>query len=217
MKNSLYSLKKIQFKKDDFKLNINKFEIHRGAIYLISGKISSGKTAFLKLFTNSIKYSGCIKYEDKDILDIGKTELNKDILHLSSELPRSFKTARSYIDSFVNRYDAIKKNSKEIKALVRRLGASRLMNERIIFLSPGQKRIVSLIAAIGADPKVLIIDDLDAYLTTDELKILKSVLNRKANYDGVTVIAGCRYIYNFPKFASVNITLDSGRIIKVRS
>ena len=57
MKNSLYSLKKIQFKKDDFKLNINKFEIHRGAIYLISGKISSGKTAFLKLFTSLIEYN----------------------------------------------------------------------------------------------------------------------------------------------------------------
>ena len=65
--------------------------------------------------------------------------------------------------------------------------------------------------------KVLIIDDLDAYLTTDELKVLKSVLNRKANYDGVTIVAGCRYIYNFSKFASVNITLDSGRIVRVRS
>ena len=91
------------------------------------------------------------------------------------------------------------------------------MDRRLIFLSSSQRRIVSLVAAIAADPKVLIIDDLDAYLTTDELKVLKSVLNRKANYDGVTVIAGCRYIYNFSKFASVNITLDSGRIVKVRS
>ena len=43
MNKSLYSLKKVQFKKDDFKLNVNKFEIHRGAIYMISGKLSSGK------------------------------------------------------------------------------------------------------------------------------------------------------------------------------
>ena len=217
MNNSLYSLKKVQFKKGDFKLSINKFDIHRGAIYLISGKISSGKTVFLKLLTNSISYTGYIKYEEKDMSDIGNKELNKDVLYLSSDLPRSFKTARAYIDSFINKYDTIKKNNKEIKALVRRLGASRLMNQRIMFLSPSQKRIVSLVAAIAADPKVLIIDDLDAYLTLDELKILKSVLNRKANYDGVTVIAGCRYIYNFSKFASVNITLDSGRIVRVRS
>ena len=41
MNNSLYSLKKVQFRSDQFKLNINKFEIHRGAIYMISGGISS--------------------------------------------------------------------------------------------------------------------------------------------------------------------------------
>ena len=50
MKNSLYNLKKVQFKNNDFKLNINKFEIHRGAVYMISGKIASGKSVFLKLF-----------------------------------------------------------------------------------------------------------------------------------------------------------------------
>ena len=217
MKNSLYNLKKVQFKNNDFKLNINKFEIHRGAVYMISGKIASGKSVFLKLFNNLVKYSGYIKYEDKDIADIGRAELNKDILYLSSALPRSLKTVRGYIDSFVKKYDTIKKNNKEVRALVRRLGASSLMDRRLIFLSSSQRRIVSLVAAIAADPKVLIIDDLDAYLTTDELKVLKSVLNRKANYDGVTIIAGCRYIYNFSKFASVNITLDSGRIVKVRS
>ena len=65
--------------------------------------------------------------------------------------------------------------------------------------------------------EILIIDDLDAYLTNEELKIVKNVLQKKANYHGVTVIASCRYIYNFSKFASVNITLDSGRIVKVRS
>ena len=217
MNNSLYSLKKVQFKKDDFKLNVNKFDIHRGAIYMVSGRISSGKTIFLKILANLVKYTGYVKYEEQDMSEVKSFEFNKDVLYLSSDLPRSFKTVRSYIDSFVKKYDTIKKNNKEVKALVRRLGASRLMNERVIFLSASQKRIVSLVAAIAADPKVLIIDDLDAYLTLEELKVLKSVLNRKANYDGVTVIAGCRYIYNFSKFASVNITLDSGRIVKVRS
>ena len=215
MNKSLYSLKKVQFKKDDFKLNINKFEIHRGAIYMISGKISSGKSVFLKLLNNSVKYTGYIKYEDQDLGDVGN--LSKDVLYLPTQLPRSFKTVRNYIDLYIQKYDTIKKNNKEVKALIRRLGATRLLDKRIIFLTSSQKRIVALVAAIAADPKVLIVDDLDSFLTTEELKALKSVLNRKANYDGVTIIAGCRYIYNFSKFASVNITLDSGRIVKVRS
>ena len=217
MNNSLYSLKKVQFKSDQFKLNINKFEIHRGAIYMISGGISSGKSVFLKLFNNLVKYSGDIKYEGEDIGEISNGALLKDVLYLPAKLPNSFKRADSYIESFSRRYDAIKKNSKDTKALVRRLGASKLMDKRLIFLSPSQKRLISLIAAIAADPKVLIVDDLDSHLTLNELKVLKSVLNRKASHDGVTVISSCRYIYNFSKFASVNITLDSGRIVKVRS
>ena len=48
MKNSLYKINKLQIEKDSFRLNINKFEIHRGAIYLVSGKINSGKSVFLK-------------------------------------------------------------------------------------------------------------------------------------------------------------------------
>ena len=147
--------------------------------------------------------------------NIRKLNFSKDVLYIS-DLPRSWKKVSVFIDRFVKKYDTIKKSSKDVKAIVRRLGASKLLDKRVCFLSKSQKRIVSLIAGIAADPKVLIIDDLDAHITTEELKVLKNILHRKVN-DGVTVIAGCRYIYNFSKFASVNITLDSGRIVKVRS
>ena len=88
---------------------------------------------------------------------------------------------------------------------------------RLYKLSKNERRLVGLVASIAADPKVLIIDDIDESLTNIELKTLKSILQRKANFDGVTVVGSCRYIYNFSKFASVNITLDSGRIVRVRS
>ena len=217
MKNSLFSMKKVFFKSKNFKLIINKFDIHRGAIYLIGGKISSGKTIFLKLLNNLVDFSGSIKYEEKDIFKLSPKQLNKDILYLSSDNPFSLKTVKNYINHIADKYDTIKKNKKDISSLVKRLGATQLMNRRFFTLSRSEKRIVSLISVISADPKVLIIDDLDIYLTTEELKVLRSVLSKKANYDGVTIIAGCRFAYNFPKFASVNITLDSGRIVKVRS
>mgnify|MGYP001389902660 CR=1 FL=1 len=47
-------IKKLQFSvKNGFKLNVNKFEIHRGAIYLFSGKIEShGKEKKVVVFKN---------------------------------------------------------------------------------------------------------------------------------------------------------------------
>ena len=59
MNNSLYEIKKLQWSvKGRFKLNINKFEIHRGAIYLISGRIESGKSLVLNILSQKNKYNG---------------------------------------------------------------------------------------------------------------------------------------------------------------
>ena len=216
MDHSLYLMKKVKLQKESFKLNINKFEIHRGAIYLISGRINSGKSLFVNILNNKIRYEGDIIYEGTELKDVNKRTYLNDVCFISA-LPFSFKTVENYIQSYISRYNAIKKKKKDIKALIRKFGIIELLDRKIYSLSSSQKRLVSLIAGIAADSKVLIIDDLDRYLTTDELKILKSILKKKASYDGVTVISTCRYIYNFDKFASINITLDSGRIIRVRS
>ena len=216
MKNSLYKINKLQINKDEFNLNINKFEVHRGAIYLISGRSNSGKSIFLKALNNSIKYVGKIDYEGCDLQDFNRKLYGKEVLYVQTA-PNSWKKAGDYINNFIKQYDAIKKSAKDVNSLIGKLGVSKLLDVRLRNLSESQRRLVGLIASIASDPKVLIIDDLDAYLTHNELKVLKGILQRKANYDGVTVIASCRYIYNFSKFASVNITLDSGRIVRVRS
>ena len=216
MKNSLYKINKLQIEKDSFRLNINKFEVHRGAIYLVSGRINSGKSVFLKALNNTIKYVGKIDYEGLDLKDFNSKVYKKEVLYVQSA-PKNWNKAGDYINKIIKKYDAIKKSSKDVNSLVGKLGISKLLDIRLRNLSESERRLVGLIASIASDPKVLIIDDLDAYLTHNELKVLKSILQRKANYDGVTIIGSCRYIYNFSKFASVNITLDSGRIVRVRS
>jgi len=216
MDHSLYSMKKVKSQKGDFKLNINKFEVHRGAIYMIAGKISSGKSFFLNILNNKVAYDGLVEYEGSDLKSVNKKLYLNEVCFISG-LPFSFKTVENYIQGFISRYDAIKKKKKDIKALIRKFGIIDLLDKNMYSLSSSQKRLVNLIAGIAADSKVLIIDDLDSYLTMDELRTLKTILKKKANYDGVTIIASCRYIYNFDKFASINITLDSGRIIRVRS
>ena len=216
MKNSLYKINKLQIDKDDFRLNINKFEVHRGAIYLISGRINSGKSVFLKALSNLIQYTGKIDYEGLDLQDFNRKLYMNEVLYVQTA-PKSWKKAGDYINNFIKQYDAIKKSSKDVNSLIGKLGISKLLGVRLRNLSESERRLVGLIASIASDPKVLIIDDLDAYLTHNELKVLKGILQRKANYDGVTIIGSCRYIYNFSKFASVNITLDSGRIVRVRS
>ena len=70
---------------------------------------------------------------------------------------------------------------------------------------------------IGADSKVLFIDEIEQHLGKKDQKILLSILHRKINYDGITLIASTQNKEILSRIASVTITLESGRITSVRS
>ena len=84
MDHSLYSIKKVRLQKEGFKLNINKFEVHRGAIYLISGKINSGKSLFVNILNNKVSYEGNILYEGEDLRGVNKKNYLNDVCFISS-------------------------------------------------------------------------------------------------------------------------------------
>ena len=55
MQNPLFSIKDLYIKTRNIqRLSIKSFDIHRGAIYTISGKPGSGKTTMLESITNKI-------------------------------------------------------------------------------------------------------------------------------------------------------------------
>ena len=74
-----------------------------------------------------------------------------------------------------------------------------------------------LAAAIAADSKVLVIDELEQHLTKETLRLVMKILQRKSNYDGVSIIASTLNPELISSIASVHITLSDGRITSVRS
>ena len=110
MNNSLYEIKKLQSTKSNFKLNINKFEIHRGAVYLFSGRLESGKSLMLSILSKKHKYTGHIKYEGRELNQYKGYQ--KEVAFIS-KLPGGFKTGEQFIQRYVKKYDAIKKKNKD--------------------------------------------------------------------------------------------------------
>ena len=52
MQQPIYSINNLIISNNEYKiLNINKFELHRGAMYLFSGYIGSGKTTLMQIFS----------------------------------------------------------------------------------------------------------------------------------------------------------------------
>ena len=84
-------------------------------------------------------------------------------------------------------------------------------------LSPGQLRWVLLACGVGADTKVLFIDEIEQHLPVEQLSTLLKVLHKKCNYDGVTMIISTQKIDILKKIGSIFVSLDEGKITSVRS
>ena len=84
MKKPIFSIKKLHFlhKKDKI-LNINKFDLHRGTMYLFSGSMGSGKSTLMKILAKNKNIdSNQLFYEKEDINKISSSKYYKDVVFL---------------------------------------------------------------------------------------------------------------------------------------
>ena len=222
MQQPIYSIKNLSISNDKYKiLNINKFDLHRGAMYLFNGYIGSGKTTLMQIISKekSIKKE-MLYYENKDISDISKTQYNKDVVYLGEVNNRPWFGGK--VENFIiNKIKSQSKN-KNHKDIFAKICNSMKISENILqskvsSLSEGEFRWVLLASSIAMDSKVLIIDYLDKYIDYNKRIILNRILKRKTSYDGVTIIATTYNPDYFKMSASVNIKMDRGRITQVRS
>ena len=222
MQQPIYSINNLIILSNEHKiLNINKFELHRGAMYLFSGYIGSGKTSLMQIFSKEIPINqGMLYYESKDIYQISKTKYNKDIVYLEEVNNRPWFSGK--VKNFMlNKIKAQSKNKKYEDIFNKICNSMKIsksvLDSKVSSLSEGEFRWVLLAVSIAIDSKVLIIDYLDKHIDSNKKIILNRILKRKTSYDGVTIIATCYNPDSFKMSSSVNIKLDKGRIMQVRS
>ena len=215
----LYSVKDIYVSKDgDNKLSIKQFDIHRGACYVFEGQKGSGKTTFLDILYNRRKVRGGeIKFDDKDINKYS----NKDYQDQIAIVPQYFRapwgTVQKFMTKTISKFSYIRNPQKRVEDISKKMSITSLLNRKIRTLTPGELRWVMLATMIGADSKVLFIDEIEQHLSRKDQKTLLSILHRKINYDGITLITSTQNKEILSRISSVTITLDNGRITSVRS
>ena len=199
-------------------LSVKQFEIHRGACYVFDGRMGSGKTTLLRtLYDRKIGAKSEIVYEQKDI----KKYSNKEYYDQIAVVPQDFKppwgTVENFIIKTVRKFSYIKNPEKRLNDITRKMHLSDLLYRKMKSLSPGELRWVVLAAMIGADSKVLFIDEIEMHLSKKDLSNLISILHRKINYDGITLVTSTQNKDLISRISSVIVTLENGRIISVRS
>jgi len=217
----LFSLKGVEY--DCYNGNtliVKKFEVHKGIVYGVSGKPGSGKSVFLEVLAKNIKPGkGDIEYDGKPISQLS----SKDYGNQFAVVPQTFKapffaTVKDYILKVFSGYSHIDNAQKRMESICRKMDISdSLLNLKMKHLSPGQMRWVLLTCGIGADTKVLLIDEIEQHLPQEQLNILLKILHKKCNYDGVTMVITTQKIDILKKVGSIFVNLDEGKITSVRS
>ena len=215
----IYSIQDLLISKgDEDKLTIKQFDIHRGACYVFEGRMGSGKTTLLDvLYSRRKTKRGDIKFEDKDIHKYSNREYQDQIAIVPQVFNPPWGTVRNYMYKMIAKFSHIKNPQKNVDAISRKMNLTNLLNRKMKSLTPGEIRWVVLATMIGADSKVLFIDEIELHLGKKNQKTLLSILHRKINYDGVTAIVSTQNKELLSRIASVTITLENGRIISVRS
>ena len=213
MNNLIVKSKNIQ------RLYIKSFDIHRGAIYLVSGKPGSGKTTLLDTISKKNKISnGSLFYENSDIYSSSNKSFNNELAYVSQVCKPRWFSVEYYMLQVISKTNHRKDDAKKhMNKICKQFNCSYLIDRKIRNLTPGQLRLIMLAAAIAADSKVLVIDELEQHLTKETLRLVMKILQRKSNYDGVSIIASTLNPELISSIASVHITLSDGRITSVRS
>ena len=215
----LYSIKGLFVSKGgEDKLTIKQFDIHRGACYVFEGQMGSGKTTFLDILYNRRKTPrGEVKFEERDIHKYSNREYQDQIAIVPQECKPPWGTVRNYMTKTIGKFSHIRNPEKRMDEISRKMNFTSILNRKMKSLTPGELRWVMLATMIGADSKVLFIDEIEQHLGKKDQKILLSILHRKINYDGITLITSTQNKEILSRIASVTITLESGRITSVRS
>ena len=215
----LYSIQDLCVSKGgEDKVTIKQFNIHRGACYVFEGRMGAGKTTFLEaLYMRRKNKRGEIKFEEKDIYKYSNREYQDQIAIVPQVYNPPWGTVRNYMRKTIGTFSHIRNTDKRIDEISRKMSLTHLLSRKMKLLTPGELRWVLLATMIGADSKVLFIDEIELHLGKKDQATLLSILHRKINYDGVTLITSTNNKDVLSRIASVTITLEKGRITSVRS
>jgi len=221
MKKPIFLIKKLFYSKNKSKiLNINKFDFHRGVMYLFSGSMGSGKSTLMKILSKNHKIdNGLVFYEDNDINKTKNSNYKSEVLFLGKNNKRPWLggTVKNYMIKQI-KSKAPQNHDKVFKKICNSMKMpDYLLKADISTISEGEFRWILLSIAIAIDTKVLIVDYLEKSLDSNRRIILNRVLKRKSSHDGVTIIASSYTPEAFKMSTSVYIKMDNGRITQVRS
>jgi branched-chain amino acid transport system ATP-binding protein len=171
------------------------FAIRNGEIMSLIGPNGAGKTTCLNVMTGFFKPSaGTVRYLDRDITGLPphvaaqrglvrtfqKTNVLRGLTVFGNVLTARYRHGETSLwrTFFANGRQRERRLRDEAAALIERVGLGARMNTEADSLSCGELRLLEVAVALGAGPRLLILDEPAAGLNTHEADRLGEVLKQ---------------------------------------
>lgn len=197
---------------------LNKFNAtFTSGVYGLLGPNGSGKSTLMNIITDNIKYdSGSIKYDNEDILKLGK-EFRAIIGYVPQQqaLYENF-TAKRFLE-YIASLKGINKN-KTKERIEEVLGLVNLMEygeKKIGTFSGGMKQRILIAQALLNDPKILLLDEPTAGLDPKERIRIRNFISEIST--GKIVIISTHIVSDIECISKEILFLNKGLLITKQS
>lgn len=205
-------LNDVNYSSGEFHLSEINLRIQPGMVTGIIGKNGSGKSTILRLIHGDIKpLSGQIKVDGMPVKTFNSMELARKMSFLQQEMydPLNF-TVRDVMS--VSGYSHNGDTNDKCLLSLEELGISGLMNHNFTMLSGGERRLVTIAAALYQDAEIMIFDEPTTYLDIDNQQTVHRLL-KKLKERGKTIIIVMHELNAINSLSDDIIMLRSGRIL----
>ncbi len=206
---------------EDLPWVIQKFHlsIKRGSFTGILGPNGCGKTTLLDLLSGILKpATGTIGFNGKPIEKWETRELSKRIAMVPQDFSIRFAfTVRQVVEMgrfpFVSRLGGMNQKDHEIVTKVmEELDIGQMAQKPVTMLSGGELQRVAVARALAQSPRALLLDEATSNLDVFHSLSIMSVIKRRVEEEGLTVVAAIHDINLAAAFCDYTVFMDKGRL-----
>ncbi len=153
------------------------FEIETGEKVLVCGKSGIGKSSLLKAILGFIDFEGDISIEGLNV-DVNNIEkIRKLIAYMPQEINAPFSSVKEFFN-FSTTWNSTKKGTKKwaLEILKRFKIEESLLKKQVSEISGGQKQRILLASCIALDKPILLLDEPDSSMDTENKEIIRDYL-----------------------------------------
>src|SRR3989344_508198 len=193
-------------RKEDALNNID-LHIKHGESVVLIGSSGAGKSTFLKCINRLVD-------PDSGRINIGMIFQHFNLHERETILKNVLNGRLSYNNTFKTILGKFSKEDYEIaRNNIKRVGLEEYENERVAYLSGGEKQRVGIARALSQEPKIILADEPVSSLDPKLMREIMDLLKKICEEESITLVSSLHFLDFAKRYATRVIGMRDGKIV----